>query len=108
MAKRQREWARKQRNQLHFLLGNKCHKCSATEKLQLDCKIPQGDEHHDMEWSARMSFYRREYFRGNLQLSCETCNGSKGATTDKTFYAMKRLEQKEQQRMQQNLMMEVA
>jgi len=78
MGARQREWARRKRDELYSLLGNVCNKCGATENLTLDCKIPCGPDHQRrMEWSARMSFYTRQYEQGNLALKCNKCNGTK-------------------------------
>lgn len=91
MASRQKEWARKVRNQLHFLLGGVCCDCGTKEKLSLDCDIPQGNDHHRrMDWSSRMSFYRKQFFAGNLKLRCLGCNGVKGGTTDKAYHHVQR------------------
>lgn len=80
MGKRQREWARKTRDKLLTLLGNKCAKCSTTSELELDVIFPiaDNDKHHrKMDWSWRMSFYRKQYERGNLQVLCKKHNVSK-------------------------------
>lgn len=91
MAKRHKEWARRQRNQLHFLLGNKCCDCGTTENLQLDCEIPQGKEHHrKMAWDSRMSFYWKQYRAGNLRLRCLVHNATKGSVQDKAYFAQQR------------------
>lgn len=91
MARKQKEWARKQRNILHWLLGSKCCDCGTTEKLSLDCDEPQGDAHHrKMGWDCRMRFYWREYYRGNLKLRCLICNGIKGGSSDKAYHAGRR------------------
>ena len=47
-----------------------CFGCGCRKNLELDCKEPQGDAHHKMEISTRMSFYWRQYKLGNLQLLC--------------------------------------
>lgn len=61
------------------LLGAKCVWCSAVDNLSFDCIIPQGSRHHrSMEWSARMSFYRGQLDKGNLQVLCVSCNSKKG------------------------------
>lgn len=77
MGKRQRDWARRLRVQIRKDLGNKCAHCGATEELEFDCISPKGDEHHKMEQSARVSFYRVQYALGNLQLLCEKCHKKK-------------------------------
>lgn len=79
MAKRQREWARQTRDKLFDLLGRYCAKCSTDQKLEFDVIIPTGDDKHHrvMEWSWRMSFYRAQYDRGNLQVLCDRCNTRK-------------------------------
>lgn len=78
MGARQRAWARRERDRLLELLGNKCAHCGALEELSFDCKIPMGHEHHAIEWSHRISFYRAQHAAGNLQILCLTCNKSKG------------------------------
>lgn len=71
MAKRQKEWARKARFELMFKLGGACSVCGTDKELDFDCIIPQGPAHHrDMDTSHRMSFYRRQFKQGNLQLLC--------------------------------------
>ena len=78
MAKRQRDWARRETERLRTLLGGKCRKCGTTENLEFDVIIPIGnDDHHNYEWSWRMSFYRKQLERKNLQLLCEKHNGKK-------------------------------
>jgi 5-methylcytosine-specific restriction endonuclease McrA len=92
MGLRQRVWCRKQRVILQELLGAECLKCHTigTKKnpLEFDCKIPRGDKHHRMEWSQRMSFYRKEYRDNNLQLLCRKCHRNK---TTKDIYDCKML-----------------
>lgn len=74
MAKRQKEWARRARESLLSELGNQCNQCGTTEKLTFDCKEARGDSHHKMDTSHRMSFYRSEHLKGNLQILCSKCN----------------------------------
>lgn len=78
MAKRQKEWARKARQALLVELGGRCAICGTDQKLTFDCIIPQGDDHHKKDTSARMSFYWRQHREGNAQILCEGCNGRKG------------------------------
>lgn len=81
MGLRQREWARKKRLELRRLLGMRCQYCGSKDyrKLEFDCIKPMGDGHHcRMDWSWRMSFYRRMYREQNLQLLCSKCNSKKG------------------------------
>lgn len=78
MARRQKEWAIRARLKLLDLLGGKCVRCGTIEKLEFDCIIPQGHEHHRWETSARMSFYRRQHFEfQNLQILCQKHNAIK-------------------------------
>lgn len=79
MGLRQRQWAAKWTIKLRLLLGGKCIDCGTTEDLHFDCIYPQGDHHHRIEWSWRMSFYRKQYAQNNLALRCEKCNGRKAA-----------------------------
>lgn len=62
------------------ILGSKCAACGSTESLTFDCRTPQGDTHHRWEASQRMSFYRSQYRRSNLQILCQSCNATKGST----------------------------
>lgn len=78
MAKRQRIWARRETNRLRELLGGRCAKCGSKKNLTFDVIIPDGDEHHNYEWSRRISFYRYHYKANNLQLLCDKCNSHKG------------------------------
>lgn len=78
MARRQKEWARRTRDGLLAALGRQCAWCGTTANLQFDCIIPQGDHHHKIDWSHRMSFYRQQHTEGNLQILCERCNSIKG------------------------------
>jgi 5-methylcytosine-specific restriction endonuclease McrA len=79
MALRQREWAAKTRDKLFTILGPWCKYCGATENLQLDVIIPVGnDKHHrEYDWSWRMSFYRAQHAKKNLQALCDKCNARK-------------------------------
>lgn len=81
MGQRQKLWAKKKRLELRRLLGLRCQHCGSKDyrKLEFDCIKPMGKRHHrQMDWSARMSFYRRMYREGNLQLLCGKCNSRKG------------------------------
>lgn len=77
MGLRQREWARRTRDSLRTALGGKCVDCCSTFDLEFDVVKPVPERHHRIEWSARMSFYRRQYAAGNLALRCAHCNGFK-------------------------------
>lgn len=79
MGLRQRDWARRERDRLIDLLGSRCALCGSKRRnlLTFDCIVPQGDSHHKIEWSWRISFYRQQLQHGNLQLACESCNSAK-------------------------------
>lgn len=79
MGKAEKEWARRKRRELVAVLGGVCAFCGTQEGLGFDCIKPMGDRHHRYDTSHRMSFYRRQYAEGNLQLLCDRCNGRKGA-----------------------------
>lgn len=74
----QREWAAKAWRRLIKELGGKCVDCGRTRHLELDCIEPTGHWHHRIEWSWRISFYRRQREIGNLAVRCKSCNASKG------------------------------
>lgn len=91
MAKIQKQWARNQRFQLQFKLGGVCAVCGTDKDLDFDCIEPRGDEHHKMDTSHRMSFYRRQHREGNLQLLCRhKCHKKKNVAD------MKRQQEKEE------------
>lgn len=77
MGQRQRKWAAKKRDEIFELLGYECKKCGATKELEFDVIVPFDDRHHEMEWSWRMSFYRKQLRAKNLQILCRICNGKK-------------------------------
>lgn len=79
MGARQRDWARRERARLLRDLGPWCRVCGSTMFLELDCIKPRGHSHHALEWSQRISFYRRQARLGNLQVLCQRCNAIKGA-----------------------------
>lgn len=90
MALRQRIWAAKTRLKLRRLLGMKCVCCGTRDyrKLEFDVIKSVGSAHHQkMEWSWRMSFYRKQYELGNLQLLCGGVNSCHNKKTYKENYA---------------------
>jgi 5-methylcytosine-specific restriction endonuclease McrA len=78
MARRQKEWANRKRQEMLELLRPVCRYCGSTEHLQFDCIVPQGDTHHRYDPSQRISFYRLQLERENLQVLCRNCNARKG------------------------------
>lgn len=84
MGLEQRQWARQQRLKLRRILQMRCWACGSRDyrKLEFDCLIPQGDKHHKIEWSWRMSFYRSQFLQHNLGLLCSKCNSKKGDSID--------------------------
>lgn len=83
----QREWAERKRDELREELGGCCKVCGTRRKLEFDCIIPQGDKHHKMEWSWRISFYRAQHRTGNLQLLCKKHHELKSVADKKKLAA---------------------
>ena len=80
MSARVKEWARKARAKLIEDLGGKCAVCGVlawASDLHFDCILPQGDAHHRMDTSARVSFYRQQAKRQNVQTLCPDCHKEK-------------------------------
>lgn len=80
MSARQVIWARSKREELFLLLGGCCRECGCGDELTFDCIEPQGDWHHRIGFTWRMSYYRQQHVAGNLQLLCVSCNSRKGNT----------------------------
>lgn len=86
MGMRQKEWARKARQELMNILGGCCATCKTTKDLEFDCILNRGDRHHKLDTSARMSFYRAEHMRGNLQILCRLHNNIKSSNEFGLYY----------------------
>lgn len=93
MGARQRDWAKRRRIQIVRALGGKCRYCGATELLELDCIVPQGDRHHRIDSSRRISFYTAQLRLGNVQVLCGSCNARKGDRTHEQVAAEQWLSQ---------------
>jgi 5-methylcytosine-specific restriction endonuclease McrA len=78
MGKRQRDWARRAYDRLILQLGGKCEKCGSLSALTIDHIEGCDFEHKAVEWSYRVSIYRREAKEGKLQVLCGKCNRKKG------------------------------
>lgn len=78
MGKRQRDWARRAYDRLIIELGGKCAQCGVLSALTIDHIDGCEFEHQKLEWSFRVSVYRREAKEGKLQVLCEKCNQKKG------------------------------
>lgn len=77
MGLRQQKWAKRVKLKLRKLLGRQCKQCGKKRKLEFDVIHPNGDGHGKIEWSWRMSYYRKQFDRNNLQLLCKKCNQKK-------------------------------
>lgn len=80
MAKRHKERARRMRDLLIQLLGGHCkltHTGNCDGSLEFDCIEPRGDDHHRGSTDQRMSFYWKEWKKGNIQLLCQYHNALK-------------------------------
>jgi len=69
------------------ILGNKCAACGATENLEFDCREPVVEQHHGMDPSQRITFYKRQWRFGNLQILCGSCNAFKGGMPWEEWFA---------------------
>lgn len=78
MAKRQRVWARKAYEKLILELGGRCAQCGSLSGLSVDHIEEKGYVACKLEWSHRISVYRREAKAGLLQVLCVKCNCKKG------------------------------
>ena len=85
MSKRSKQWARQARERLTTILGGQCVFCGTQENLTFDCIKPRGHEHHKFATDKRMTFYRREFQMGNLQVLCASCNSSKQANEQPVY-----------------------
>jgi hypothetical protein len=74
---RQKQWARTVRAALILWLGGRCRACGSSDSLTFNCRTPTGADHHAMDSSARMCYYRKQARQGNLSLLCGYCNSIK-------------------------------
>ena len=81
MGARQKQWARAAKYRLTLALGGVCQVCATDRELTFDCIEPQGADHHAMDSSRRMSFYRGQARAGNVALLCHFCNSCKSGMT---------------------------
>jgi hypothetical protein len=77
MSKRQKLWAKAARAKIVAELGGCCDNCGDLVNLTLDCLRPRGKEHHKLDTSSRISFYRKQMSKDNLRVLCRSCNSSK-------------------------------
>lgn len=84
MGQRQKDWARRKRDELFIIIGRQCARCPSTTDLEFDVIIPVGndDHHRRYSWDQRMTFYWRQYEDDNLQVLCKSCNAIKGNNED--------------------------
>lgn len=54
-------------------------KCGIETNLTFDCIKPTGGAHHKLSSVARLTYYKREMAKGNIQLLCHFHNSQKGA-----------------------------
>lgn len=78
MAKRQKAWARRAYEKLILDLGGRCVECGSLSGLTIDHIDGKAYVACKIEWSHRISVYRREAKAGLLQVLCAKCNRKKG------------------------------
>jgi hypothetical protein len=81
MARRQKLWAARERARMVLALGSHCMGCGTEEHLTFDCIEPMGPAHHAWNAPERVSFYRAQMKKGNVQLLCVECNALKAGMT---------------------------
>jgi hypothetical protein len=74
MAKRQRLWAARARLALIVSLGGKCALCASDYDLEIDHPFGRDWKPSRVEYSARISRYRREARAGLVRVLCASCN----------------------------------
>ena len=74
VGKRQREWAKRKREELISFLGGKCVRCDATENLEFDHIYGTTWIIKKKASDWRISVYNEEAKRGLIQLLCKECN----------------------------------
>lgn len=74
MSLRQRHWARKAYATLIRQLGGCCSRCGSTDDLSIHHPNGRDWRLEKVEWSARISIYRREAKEGKLGVLCMQCN----------------------------------
>lgn len=74
MAKRQREWANRAKARLCLALGNLCWACGSPGPLEIDHIHGRDWKPRKVEFSHRISIYRREWAEGKIRLLCSQCN----------------------------------
>lgn len=79
MGLRQRRWAKKAYEKLLLQLGGRCVQCGRLDELSIDHIDGCEWTRHRVEWSHRVSIYRREAKEGKLQVLCLKCNSTKGS-----------------------------
>jgi 5-methylcytosine-specific restriction endonuclease McrA len=85
MAKRQRKWARRAYEKLILQLGGRCIECGSLSGLSIDHINGKDWTAYKVEWSHRISIYRREASQGLLQILCIKCNSRKGRPAPPPF-----------------------
>lgn len=84
MGRVQRIWARKAYDRLLLQLGGRCTVCGSLSGLTVDHIDGCPYSHRKLEWSYRISVYRREAAQGKLQILCKKCNAKKGRPAART------------------------
>lgn len=75
MSARGRDWAKRSKAALLEELGGKCVECGMSDKLEFDCIIPCGHDHHKGSTQQRICFYRRQHYQfKNIQILCSLHN----------------------------------
>jgi hypothetical protein len=82
MGNKSNQWAARSRARLIAALGGRCQRCREIADLTVDVLRASDTRHHGMSPAQRVSYYWREYRRGNLRILCAGCHAQDAGRQD--------------------------